>query len=864
MPNRFKGITELKSNEDYEKLVSEGSITDKDGVQYEYDQLGELYITDDAVEEELRGYITDLQNKVNSLESSSSSISENKLDKNLGAENSGKLLNVDSSGNITTLDNGIAGQVLTSNGESQSPIWSNLDLPEQNVISLTGTEDNPIILLNDIEDGKSYLIGGYFKSYPSSTAIYHFPTVSEAGSIARCTGVGTDVQGRKIIEIYGWSIVSTNAVTKEVSARNANYVERIYLYPNDTSGISANSYVGLRQINYKNDINYIWAPTSGGKAGQILKSNGNNAPTWIDLPNSGIEILTGTAESPINFATDMEVNHLYSCSGVFFNTISPSAQSSISGKTVNFQDQGRSFLFYKRNDTSVVCLASSHNTNSKTTVIIFSAMYGITEITFDSTTGELTNIRSGMGFGRVNGIEGNGNAQALGIYAPTTSGTSGQILQSTGENSEPIWIDLPTSSNETNGTTITVGENEVDTLTFTSDPQTQLNSLETNKVDKEDGKGLSTNDYSTVEKSKLAGIENGAQVNVIEQINVNGTNAQITNKTVNLNITDSSLIGNKINVSLNTSTYVMTISLLNSSDGILSTADIDFPLESVIVDGSYSNGTLTLELQNGTTIPIDISSIVNGLVPTSRTINGKSLTNNITLTAEDVDALPSTTNIPSSTSDLTNDSNFVSDSSYVHTDNNYTTTEKNKLAGIEAGAQVNPTSLSELAEDSTHRLVSDTEKTTWNNKANSIDLTAKLNINQGTSNSGKILQVNSSGNIEPVNLNKKYLHRITLNLSDQPSGSPPSKTAIIHLDYYSEQSTTFTDVNFATIPYASPIGCTGYYLDTDVSITQKNIVYEISIPETSTFVINGNEVTIQIQSTGSTIQDEILGYILID
>ena len=41
------------------------------------------------------------------------------------------------------------------------------------------------------------------------------------------------------------------------------------------------------------------------------------------------------------------------------------------------------------------------------------------------------------------------------------------------------------------------------------------------------------------------------------------------------------------------------------------------------------------------------------------------------------------------TSDLTNDSNFVSDASYVHTDNNYTTTEKLKLAGIQSGAEVN-------------------------------------------------------------------------------------------------------------------------------------------------------------------------------
>ena len=45
--------------------------------------------------------------------------------------------------------------------------------------------------------------------------------------------------------------------------------------------------------------------------------------------------------------------------------------------------------------------------------------------------------------------------------------------------------------------------------------------------------------------------------------------------------------------------------------------------------------------------------------------------------------------IPTKTSDLTNDSNFAVDANYVHTDNNYTTAEKNKLAGIAAGAEVN-------------------------------------------------------------------------------------------------------------------------------------------------------------------------------
>lgn len=36
-----------------------------------------------------------------------------------------------------------------------------------------------------------------------------------------------------------------------------------------------------------------------------------------------------------------------------------------------------------------------------------------------------------------------------------------------------------------------------------------------------------------------------------------------------------------------------------------------------------------------------------------------------------------------------NNQKYVKDPSYVHTDNDYTTTEKNKLAGIEAGAQIN-------------------------------------------------------------------------------------------------------------------------------------------------------------------------------
>ena len=57
--------------------------------------------------------------------------------------------------------------------------------------------------------------------------------------------------------------------------------------------------------------------------------------------------------------------------------------------------------------------------------------------------------------------------------------------------------------------------------------------------------------------------------------------------------------------------------------------------------------------------------------------NGTALT--VTNKAVDV-------SVPTKTSDLTNDSHYVADADYVHTDSNFTASEKTKLAGIAAGA----------------------------------------------------------------------------------------------------------------------------------------------------------------------------------
>lgn len=59
---------------------------------------------------------------------------------------------------------------------------------------------------------------------------------------------------------------------------------------------------------------------------------------------------------------------------------------------------------------------------------------------------------------------------------------------------------------------------------------------------------------------------------------------------------------------------------------------------------------------------------LSGYVPTSRTVNGKALSSDISLDYQDVGALSSSTAIPDSTSDLTNDSGFITGADIPVTD----------------------------------------------------------------------------------------------------------------------------------------------------------------------------------------------------
>lgn len=88
-------------------------------------------------------------------------------------------------------------------------------------------------------------------------------------------------------------------------------------------------------------------------------------------------------------------------------------------------------------------------------------------------------------------------------------------------------------------------------------------------------------------------------------------------------------IPTQLGLSIDTSTYVMTLAMKNADGETIDSKTIDFPIESMVVDASYSNGIITLTLQNGNTVDVDVSALISGLVPDSRTIAGVDLVDNI-------------------------------------------------------------------------------------------------------------------------------------------------------------------------------------------------------------------------------------------
>lgn len=287
------------------------------------------------------------------------------------------------------------------------------------------------------------------------------------------------------------------------------------------------------------------------------------------------------------------------------------------------------------------------------------------------------------------------------------------------------------------------------------------------KVDKEEGKGLSENDFTNGYKNKLDGIEGGAQVNVIEVVKRNGVALPVTDKAVDVAVptatssltNDSGYITNEVNDLVNyydkdeTDTLIATeaetrdaadLDLQGQIDAISSASDVvdvvgtyaelqsydtsklsDNDIVKVLTDETHDDAISYYRWNDATNTftyigsqgPFYTKSETDAtFVPQTRTINGKGLNSDVVLTAADVNALPASTVIPTvNDATLTIQKNgttvttFTANSAQNATANISVPTDTSDLtngAGYITSAAV-PTNVSDLVNDAGYITASD-------------------------------------------------------------------------------------------------------------------------------------------------------------
>lgn len=224
------------------------------------------------------------------------------------------------------------------------------------------------------------------------------------------------------------------------------------------------------------------------------------------------------------------------------------------------------------------------------------------------------------------------------------------------------------------------------------------------KVDTVAGKGLSTNDYTTNEKNKLSNIAAGAQVNVLEGVQVNGSSITPTNKIANIPVPT------KTSDITNDSGYITAEDVPEGAIPSSTTPKMNgtaaVGTETAFSRGDHVHPSDTSKVDKVTGKGLSANDFTDTLLTKLNGIEAGAEVNvqadwNVSSSSSDA-FIKNKPSIPSKTSDLTNDNDFVEDASYVHTDNNYTTTEKNKLSGIATGAEVNQNAFSKVKVGSTN------------------------------------------------------------------------------------------------------------------------------------------------------------------
>lgn len=142
------------------------------------------------------------------------------------------------------------------------------------------------------------------------------------------------------------------------------------------------------------------------------------------------------------------------------------------------------------------------------------------------------------------------------------------------------------------------------------------------KVDKVAGKGLSTNDYTNEDKSKLNSALQSETDPTVPQWAKQPQKPTYTAQDVGA-LPNSTKYGSTIDLDMDSTTYVLTLSLKDQDGTVLNTKTVDLPIESVVVNGRYdaTNNKIVLTLQSGSTIDVPVGDLIAGLQTEITSVN---------------------------------------------------------------------------------------------------------------------------------------------------------------------------------------------------------------------------------------------------
>lgn len=330
---------------------------------------------------------------------------------------------------------------------------------------------------------------------------------------------------------------------------------------------------------------------------------------------------------------------------------------------------------------------------------------------------------------------------------------------------------------------------------------TAIQAAVANKVDKETGKGLSTNDYTAAEQTKLAGIETGAEVNV--QSDWSETNsssdAYIQNKPTLATVAtsgDYDDLSNKptiptvpTNVSdfTNDAGYQTASDVLSAISGKANTAD----LATVATSGDYS------DLSNTPTVPSKTSDLTNdsGFITSSAlpTVNDATLT--IQKNGTDVatfsanSATNTTANIavPTDTSDLTNGAGFITSVPIA---------SSSTLGGIKVGSNLSIASDGTLSATGGSTITVDSALSTTSE--NPVQNKVITNALDNKADSSSLAAVATSGSYNDLS-NKPTIPTATSDLTNDSGFISTSDTGTVATAMIADNAVTSSKIDWSTI-----------------------------------------------------------------